>query len=239
MVFSVYWRCFRYSFTKAFCIAFVMTFFPVFDVPVFWPILLCYWVVLFVLTMRRQIAHMIKFKYIPFNIGKQVRLVYFLLSLCIWQQLPEATLFMLLASLCHRSDFSCNWFLEFEKLTIYLLQRYGGKKSSASSSGSRGDWSSSNFIIRANINLPEKNWLCRFRIVEFFALDMYHVMHFNMQSQVQGSIVLSFYDARRSADVAGKLCLYTLRFNSAFEITVNVSAWCRIFHSHGLLCYWD
>lgn len=76
-----------------------MTFFPVFDVPVFWPILLCYWVVLFVLTMRRQIAHMIKFKYIPFNIGKQVRLVYFLLSLCIWQQLPEATLFMLLASL--------------------------------------------------------------------------------------------------------------------------------------------
>ncbi|XLT49438.1 hypothetical protein HN873_006705 [Arachis hypogaea] len=61
----------RYSFTKAFCIAFVMTFFSVFDVPVFWPILLCYWIVLFVLTMRRQIAHMIKYKYIPFNIGKQ------------------------------------------------------------------------------------------------------------------------------------------------------------------------
>ncbi|KAL1362011.1 hypothetical protein HN51_010306 [Arachis hypogaea] len=62
---------FWYSFTKAFCIAFVMTFFSVFDVPVFWPILLCYWIVLFVLTMRRQIAHMIKYKYIPFNIGKQ------------------------------------------------------------------------------------------------------------------------------------------------------------------------
>jgi len=58
--------------TKAFCIAFLMTFFSVFDVPVFWPILLCYWVVLFVLTMRRQIAHMIKHKYIPFSIGKQV-----------------------------------------------------------------------------------------------------------------------------------------------------------------------
>ncbi|XP_041012304.1 protein RER1B-like [Juglans microcarpa x Juglans regia] len=79
---------FWYSFTKAFCIAFVMTFFSMFDVPVFWPILLCYWIVLFVLTMRRQIAHMIKYKYIPFNIGKQ---------------------------------------------------RYGGKKPSASSSGSRGD----------------------------------------------------------------------------------------------------
>ncbi|KAK9988038.1 hypothetical protein SO802_028277 [Lithocarpus litseifolius] len=79
---------FWYSFTKAVCIAFVMTFFSMFDVPVFWPILLCYWIVLFVLTMRRQIAHMIKYKYIPFNIGKQT---------------------------------------------------YGGKKASASSSGTRGD----------------------------------------------------------------------------------------------------
>ncbi|KAL6011359.1 hypothetical protein ACLOJK_001805 [Asimina triloba] len=56
---------------KAFCIAFVMTFFSMFDVPVFWPILLCYWIVLFVLTMKRQILHMIKYKYVPFNIGKQ------------------------------------------------------------------------------------------------------------------------------------------------------------------------
>ncbi|KAL4384664.1 hypothetical protein GQ457_15G013680 [Hibiscus cannabinus] len=62
---------FWYSMTKAFCIAFFMTFFSVFDVPVFWPILLCYWIVLFFLTMRRQIAHMIKYKYIPFSFGKQ------------------------------------------------------------------------------------------------------------------------------------------------------------------------
>ncbi|KAL1192290.1 Protein RER1B [Cardamine amara subsp. amara] len=62
---------FWYSMTKAFCIAFVMTFFSFFDIPVFWPILLCYWIVLFVLTMRRQIAHMMKYKYIPFNLGKQ------------------------------------------------------------------------------------------------------------------------------------------------------------------------
>jgi hypothetical protein len=62
---------FWYAITKAFCVAFVMTFFSMFDVPVFWPILLCYWMVLFVLTMRRQIMHMIKYKYVPFNIGKQ------------------------------------------------------------------------------------------------------------------------------------------------------------------------
>lgn len=62
---------FWYAITKAFCVAFVMTFFSMFDVPVFWPILLCYWIVLFVLTMKRQIMHMIKYKYIPLNIGKQ------------------------------------------------------------------------------------------------------------------------------------------------------------------------
>ncbi|KAK6128699.1 hypothetical protein DH2020_037549 [Rehmannia glutinosa] len=62
---------FWYSITKAFCIAFVLTFFSVFDVPVFWPILLFYWIVLCMLTLRRQIMHMIKYKYVPFSFGKQ------------------------------------------------------------------------------------------------------------------------------------------------------------------------
>ncbi|XVE82594.1 hypothetical protein DITRI_Ditri16bG0018100 [Diplodiscus trichospermus] len=62
---------FWYATTKAFVVAFVLTFFSVLDVPVFWPILLCYWVFLFFLTMKRQIIHMIKYKYIPFDIGKQ------------------------------------------------------------------------------------------------------------------------------------------------------------------------
>ncbi|KAJ7559845.1 hypothetical protein O6H91_04G104900 [Diphasiastrum complanatum] len=60
-----------YAFTKAFCVAFVLTFFSIFDVPVFWPILLLYWAVLFALTMNRQIKHMIKYKYVPFSFGKQ------------------------------------------------------------------------------------------------------------------------------------------------------------------------
>lgn len=62
---------FWYALTKAFCVAFVMTFFSIFDVPVFWPILLLYWIVLFVLTMKRQIRHMVKYKYVPFSVGKQ------------------------------------------------------------------------------------------------------------------------------------------------------------------------
>ena len=50
------------------------TFFPIFDVPVFWPILLLYFFVLFFITMKRQVKHMIKHKYIPFDLGKKVRI---------------------------------------------------------------------------------------------------------------------------------------------------------------------
>ncbi|XVF15787.1 hypothetical protein REPUB_Repub09cG0186600 [Reevesia pubescens] len=63
---------FWYAITKAFVVAFVLTFFSMLDVPVFWPILLCYWIFLFFLTMKRQILHMTKYKYIPFDIGKRV-----------------------------------------------------------------------------------------------------------------------------------------------------------------------
>ncbi|KAK9809067.1 hypothetical protein WJX72_008810 [[Myrmecia] bisecta] len=62
---------FWYSSFKAFVIGFIMTFFPIFNVPVFWPILLLYWLVLFFITMKRQIKHMIKYKYLPFNLGKK------------------------------------------------------------------------------------------------------------------------------------------------------------------------
>ncbi|KAL8193674.1 hypothetical protein R6Q57_026366 [Mikania cordata] len=62
---------FWYSISKAFCIAFVLTFFTAFDVPVFWPILLFYWLILFTLTMKKQILHMVKYKYVPFSFGKQ------------------------------------------------------------------------------------------------------------------------------------------------------------------------
>ncbi len=72
----------RYALTKAFLVAFVLTFFSIFDVPVFWPILLLYWIVLFVLTMKRQIRHMIKYRYVPFSLGKQVCLFISPLLVC-------------------------------------------------------------------------------------------------------------------------------------------------------------
>ncbi|EGR52727.1 golgi membrane protein rer1 [Trichoderma reesei QM6a] len=62
---------FWYWATRAIGISFVCTWFSIFDVPVFWPVLVMYWLILFVLTMRRQIQHMIKYRYVPFTIGKK------------------------------------------------------------------------------------------------------------------------------------------------------------------------
>ncbi|KAI9199245.1 RER1 retention in endoplasmic reticulum 1 [Polychytrium aggregatum] len=62
---------FWYSATKAILIAFVCTFIPFFDIPVFWPILVIYFFILFGLTMKRQIKHMIKYKYVPWDYGKK------------------------------------------------------------------------------------------------------------------------------------------------------------------------
>jgi hypothetical protein len=62
---------FWYNAVRAVTIGLVCTIFPVLDIPVFWPILLMYFVSLFALTMRRQIQHMIRYKYVPFDIGKK------------------------------------------------------------------------------------------------------------------------------------------------------------------------
>lgn len=51
-------------------IAIICSLIPIFDIPVFWPILVAYFIILFILTMRRQIQHMIKFKYLPFDLNK-------------------------------------------------------------------------------------------------------------------------------------------------------------------------
>lgn len=61
---------FWHSATRAIVIGFFCTWFDAFDIPVFWPVLVIYWIMLFCLTMRRQIQHMIKYRYVPFSIGK-------------------------------------------------------------------------------------------------------------------------------------------------------------------------
>ncbi|XP_077535140.1 protein RER1 isoform X2 [Haemaphysalis longicornis] len=61
---------FWYSASKATLVAIGCTFFDAFNVPVFWPILLLYFVTLFCLTMKRQIKHMLKYRYLPWSRGK-------------------------------------------------------------------------------------------------------------------------------------------------------------------------
>ncbi|EXJ92206.1 hypothetical protein A1O3_00756 [Capronia epimyces CBS 606.96] len=61
---------FWHSATRAVAISFVCSWFEIFNLPVFWPVLVMYWLILFSLTMRRQIQHMIKYRYVPFSIGK-------------------------------------------------------------------------------------------------------------------------------------------------------------------------
>ncbi|KAG8901248.1 hypothetical protein FRB99_005457 [Tulasnella sp. 403] len=61
------------SATRSTVISLVAAFFTAFDIPVFWPILVIYFFALFAITMRRQIRHMIKYKYIPFDFVRKER----------------------------------------------------------------------------------------------------------------------------------------------------------------------
>lgn len=61
---------FWYTSFKALVISLFLTLFSIFDVPVFWPVLVIYFITLFMLTMRQRIAHMIQYKYLPFSYGK-------------------------------------------------------------------------------------------------------------------------------------------------------------------------
>ncbi|KAF6820532.1 Protein RER1 [Colletotrichum musicola] len=62
---------FWYWATRAILIAFFCSWWEIFNVPVFWPVLVMYWFILFFLTMRKQIQHMIKYRYVPFTFGKK------------------------------------------------------------------------------------------------------------------------------------------------------------------------
>jgi len=62
---------FWFGASRAVLIAICMTFFELFELPVFWPILLVYFILLVVLTMKDRIKHMMKHNYVPFSLGKQ------------------------------------------------------------------------------------------------------------------------------------------------------------------------
>lgn len=62
----VVWR----SMIKVVLVCFCLTWFSIFDIPVFWPILVLYFVFLFAAQMGHRIKHMIKHKYVPWSAGK-------------------------------------------------------------------------------------------------------------------------------------------------------------------------
>eukprot|EP00668_Euglena_longa_P028905 GGOE01036239.1.p1 GENE.GGOE01036239.1~~GGOE01036239.1.p1 ORF type:complete len:175 (+),score=21.72 GGOE01036239.1:35-559(+) len=55
---------------RAFIIGMLLTTSRAFDVPVYWPILLFYFILLTTLTMKKRIEHMIKHRYVPIS-GKK------------------------------------------------------------------------------------------------------------------------------------------------------------------------
>lgn len=57
--------------TKAVWICLLMTCFRIFDLPVFWPILLMYFILLVFITMKDRVRHMIKHQYVPWDFGKK------------------------------------------------------------------------------------------------------------------------------------------------------------------------
>lgn len=59
----------RHSATKGIIIATVCTFFEIFNVPVFWPILVMYFIMLFCITMKRQIKVPILENYSVYFVG--------------------------------------------------------------------------------------------------------------------------------------------------------------------------
>jgi len=61
-----FWQTCFWTFT----IGFLLTFNKGVDIPVYWPLLLFYFLFIFYITMRKQINHMIKYNYLPWNYGK-------------------------------------------------------------------------------------------------------------------------------------------------------------------------
>lgn len=56
---------------RATLIAMVMTVLSIFNIPVFWPILVVYFIALFGLTAKRQITDMWQRGYVPWSYGKK------------------------------------------------------------------------------------------------------------------------------------------------------------------------
>ncbi|CAD7924404.1 unnamed protein product [Amoebophrya sp. A120] len=62
---------FWFDATRCVVISLTLTMFPCFDLPVFWPVLLVYFLLLTFFTLKERIKHMIRHRYLPFTYGKK------------------------------------------------------------------------------------------------------------------------------------------------------------------------
>eukprot|EP01065_Artemidia_motanka_P050283 TRINITY_DN8569_c0_g2_i1.p1 TRINITY_DN8569_c0_g2~~TRINITY_DN8569_c0_g2_i1.p1 ORF type:complete len:602 (+),score=157.76 TRINITY_DN8569_c0_g2_i1:134-1939(+) len=60
-----------YNACKSICVCYVLTFFRVFDIPVFWPVLVVYFVFIFAFNIQKQVRHMWKHQYVPWSTGEK------------------------------------------------------------------------------------------------------------------------------------------------------------------------
>lgn len=56
--------------TRALALGLVLTLFRFLDVPVFYPILILYFIMLFVSTLKQRVQHMLRHRYVPLSLGK-------------------------------------------------------------------------------------------------------------------------------------------------------------------------
>ncbi len=55
----------------AFMVSIGLSYVEFLNIPVFWPLLVMYFIMVVIVTFKTKIAHMIKYNYIPIDIGKR------------------------------------------------------------------------------------------------------------------------------------------------------------------------
>ena len=55
----------------AFIISILLSYLEFLNIPVFWPLLILYFLMVVIVTFKTKIAHMIRYRYIPIDIGKR------------------------------------------------------------------------------------------------------------------------------------------------------------------------
>ena len=55
----------------AFALSSCLSYIEILNIPVFWPLLVMYFIMVMLVAFKTKIAHMIKYRYVPIDIGKR------------------------------------------------------------------------------------------------------------------------------------------------------------------------